>query len=324
LANRRLRFWPWPFGNHRKDIALLTRIENEAVAKEASDAADREALRLLYVGFTRARDMLVLVTRGGQARAWLELLQAPWLRPLEAGSKTFIDGVLGPAQVPCRTRIIEPPLSAERKNAATTYRWFPPAVTPTAKLPALITPSKEPEIPSARVVQTISLGARLPINGKVDENVLGDALHAIIAVEFINPNHPDRVATIARILEAYDLSQNISAQDAANMLNRFAKYLNELFQPKSILVEVPFLTTNNHGQQTSGFIDLLVETDKGFVIVDHKSFLGGSADWPAKALSFSGQLTAYCRARRDLPIASTWIHFAAAGGLIQVAWKEGF
>jgi ATP-dependent helicase/nuclease subunit A len=244
---------------------------------------------LLYVGFTRARDMLVLATRGGQASAWLELLQAPWLRPLEAGGKTIIDGVLGPTQVSCCTRIIQPPVSAERKHAATTYRWFPARVTPTVKLPALIPPSKQPEIPSARVVQMINLGTRLPINGKVNEKVLGDALHAIIASEFINPNHPDRLATIRRILQACDLSQNIGAQDTANMLNRFTKHLNELFQPKSILVEVPFLTTNKRRQQTSGFIDLLVETDKGIVVVDHKSFLGGSADWPAKALSFSGQ-----------------------------------
>jgi ATP-dependent exoDNAse (exonuclease V) beta subunit len=321
LANRRLRFWPWPFGNHQKGIALLTRIENEAVGKEASGAADREALRLLYVGFTRARDILVLVTRSGQASTWLELLQAPWLKPLEGGSsKTIIDGVLGPAQVPCCTRVIQPPLSAERKDAATTYRWFPAAVTPTAKLPALITPSREPEIPSGRVVQTINLGTRLPISGKVSKNILGDALHAIFAAEFINPNHPDRLATIRRILQAYDLSQNISTQDTANVLNRFTTRLNGLFQPKSILVETPFLTTNNNGQQISGFIDLLVATDKGFVIIDHKSFLGRSADWPAKALSYSGQLAAYCGARRNLPIASTWIHFAAAGGLMQVAW----
>ena len=320
LANRRLRFWPWPFGNHQKGIALLTRIENEAVAKEASAAAAREALRLLYVGFTRARDLLVLVTRSGQANAWLELPQAPWFKPLKGGSKAIIEGVLGPARVPCCTRVIQPPSSAERKDAATTYRWFPAAVIPTAKLPALITPSREPEIPSARVVQTNNLGTRLAISGKVSENILGDALHAIFAAEFINPNHPDRLATIRRILQAYDLSQNISTQDTASMLNRFAANLKELFQPKSVLVEVPFLTTNNRGQQISGFIDLLVETDKGFVIIDHKSFLGGSADWPAKALSYSGQLAAYCGARRNLPVASTWIHFAAAGGLMQVAW----
>jgi ATP-dependent exoDNAse (exonuclease V) beta subunit len=264
--------------------------------------------------------MLVLVTQSGQASAWLELLQMPWLRPLEGGSKTIIDGVLGPARVPCRTRIILPPLSAGRKDAAKTYRWFPAAVTQTAKLPALITPSREPEIPSATVVRTIDLGTRLPISGKVSENILGDALHAIFAAEFINPNHPDRLATIWLTLQAYDLSQNISAQDTANMLDRFGWYLSELFQPKSFLVEVPFVTTNNHGQQTSGFIDLLAETDKGFVIIDHKSFLGGSAEWLAKALSHSGQLAAYCGALCHLPIASTWIHFAAAGGLVQVAW----
>jgi ATP-dependent helicase/nuclease subunit A len=319
LTNRRIRFWPWPFGNHRKDITLLTKIENKAVAKEARAAAAREALRLLYVGFTRARDMLVLVTRSGQTSAWLELLQAPWLKPFEGGIDTMIDGVLGSAQASCCTRIIQPPSSAERKDAATTYRWFPAAVTQTAKLPALITPSKEPEIPSARVMRTINLGKRLPISGKVSEDILGDALHGIFAAEFINPNHPDRLATIRRILQGYDLSQNISAQDIANMLDRFARYLSELFQPKSFLVEVPFVTTNNHGQQTSGFIDLLVETGQGFVIIDHKSFLGGSAEWSAKALSYSGQLAAYCGARRDLAIASTWIHFAAAGGLVQVA-----
>jgi hypothetical protein len=264
--------------------------------------------------------MLVLVTRSGQTSEWLELLQAPWLKPLEGGSKTIINGVLGPARVPFCTRVIQPPFSAERKDAATTYHWFPAGVTPTTKLPARITPSEEREIPSARVVRTINLGTRLPINGKVNENILGDALHAIIAAEFINPNHPDRLATIRRTLQSYDLSQNISAQDTANMLNRFTTQLNELFQPKSILLETPFLTTNNRGQQTSGFIDLLVETEKGFVIVDHKSFMGRSVDWPTKALPYSGQLAAYCEARCHLPIASTWIHFAAAGGLVQLAW----
>jgi hypothetical protein len=37
-------------------------------------------------------------------------------------------------------------------------------------------------------------------------------------------------------------------------------------------------------------------------------------------LAAAGQLAAYCGARRDLPIVSAWIHFAAAAGLMQVAW----
>jgi len=314
------RFWPWPFGGHRTGIPLLARIENETSAQEARAAAAREELRLLYVGFTRARDILVLITRSGQPSAWLELLKAPWLVPLERGSETIIDGFLGPAQVPYRTRIIQPPVSIVRKDAASTYRWFPAPVQPKAKVPALIVPSKQPGLASAKVMQTILLGTRLPISGNVSEDILGDALHAIFAAEFINPRHPDRIPAIERMTRAYGLNQNIKGQDLADVLDRFMARLDTLFKPRSILVETPFETINIHGQRTSGFIDLLLETDQGLVIIDHKSSLGASADWPAKALSYSGQLAAYCDSRRDLPIASTWIHFAAAGALVQIAW----
>jgi hypothetical protein len=44
------------------------------------------------------------------------------------------------------------------------------------------------------------------------------------------------------------------------MLDRFAAQLNKLFQPKTILLETPFLSVNNHGQRTSGYVDLLLET----------------------------------------------------------------
>jgi hypothetical protein len=77
------------------------------------------------------------------------------------------------------------------------------------------------------------------------------------------------------------------------MVNCFAAHLEKLLQPKTILVETPFLSVNNHGQRTSRYIDLLLETSEGAVIIDHKSFLGKRADWPAKALSFSGQLATY-------------------------------
>jgi ATP-dependent exoDNAse (exonuclease V) beta subunit len=85
---------------------LAEQIENETVGQEARAAAAREELRLLYVGFTRARDMLVLITRTGKESAWLDLLQAPWFVPLE-GTDTTLQGSVGPAQVPCATRIID-------------------------------------------------------------------------------------------------------------------------------------------------------------------------------------------------------------------------
>ena len=171
---------------------------------------------------------------------------------------------------------------------------------------------------SAHVGQMSDSGDRLPITGAVEENILGDALHALFAADFINPQHPERQITIKRILAAYNLDESIKAQDVALMLDRFAALLDKLFQPQTILVETPFLSLNSHGQRTSGYIDLLLETSKGAVIIDHKSFLGKRADWSDKALSYSGQLAAYRNARHTSAIDSTWIHFAAGGGLAQV------
>jgi ATP-dependent helicase/nuclease subunit A len=319
LANRRIAFWPWPFGGQQKDIPLKERIEDAAVGREALSAAAKEELRLLYVGFTRARDMLVLATREAQPSAWLDLLEAPWLQPLGKG-KTPVFGLLGPSKVPYCTRIIEPRAEIERPEASPNYRWFPASVISTPKLPASIVPSGQSLMASAKVVQMIDAGDRLPITGTVEENILGHALHALFAADFINPQHPERQITIKRILAAYNLDESIKAQDVALTLDRFAALLNKLFQPQTILVETPFLSVNSHGQRTLGYIDLLLETSKGAVIIDHKSFLGKKSDWPAKALSYSGQLAAYRGARGGSAIDSTWIHFAAGGGLVQVEW----
>jgi len=321
LANRRLRFWPWPFGGQQTGIPLATQIESSAAGQGALAAAAREELRLLYVGFTRVRDMLVLVTRRGQASTWLDLLQTPWLKPLD-GAGTVLHGPLGPAQVPSRTRIIQPPASIFVPAAAASYRWFPPPLQPTPKLPALVVPSKQPQLATAKVVQTIDLGGRLTMSGTVDEHDLGNALHAIFAAEFINPKHPDRLASIERLLRAHDLdqNQNIKAQDVAALTDRFAAHIEKLFQPKSIFIETPFSISINNGQRISGFIDLLLETAKGLVIIDHKSFQGKSADWPVRALSYSGQLDAYRNCCYDSPIESVWIHFPVGGGMVQVDW----
>jgi hypothetical protein len=90
-------------------------------------------------------------------------------------------------------------------------RWFPAPVILTPKQSALIVPSRQPLTASAKVVQTIDLGDRLPITGVCGrKNILGDALHAILAAEFINPQHPERMIAIKRILGAYNLDQLIN------------------------------------------------------------------------------------------------------------------
>ncbi|MDB6028332.1 MAG: hypothetical protein JWM68_4555, partial [Verrucomicrobiales bacterium] len=81
LANRRLSFWPWPFGPQENGIPLADKIEQSIIGKEALRSAEAEELRLLYVGFTRARDLLILVMEKDQPHPWLDLLKQNWLCP---------------------------------------------------------------------------------------------------------------------------------------------------------------------------------------------------------------------------------------------------
>jgi hypothetical protein len=96
---------------------------------------------------------------------------------------------------------------------------------------------KKADTRTLRKINALMLGDRLPITGAVEGNILGDALHAIFAAEFIHPQHPERLIAIKRILGAYNLDQNIKAEDVDVMLDRFAALLDRLFQPQTILVE---------------------------------------------------------------------------------------
>lgn len=80
LAGRQLRFWPWPFGGGTpySSRGAFKPLDNLALASpEADDARARDAgedNRLLYVGFTRARNVLILAATTEKA-TWLEPLQ---------------------------------------------------------------------------------------------------------------------------------------------------------------------------------------------------------------------------------------------------------
>lgn len=171
---------------------------------------------------------------------------------------------------------------------------------PTLRLPARLTPSRQSQLPGSRIGKIIDVGQRLPFSGALDEADLRDALHAIFAAEFVNPGHARRLETIQRILLGYRLSDHLKGEDVLQMVDRFRASLEQQFQPKQVLVEIPIATLNESGQRIEGFIDMLVETGDGWILIDHKSFPGKRSEWPAEAVSYSGQLALYREALKNL------------------------
>ncbi|MBI3852565.1 MAG: UvrD-helicase domain-containing protein [Verrucomicrobia bacterium] len=315
LANRRLRFWPWPFGQQETGIPLHTNVEAGDIGLAALRKAVEEELRLLYVGLTRARDLLVLVREKDQPAPWLEGLQAQWLQPgrdqLVLPDKTTLS---------LQTLQLTPPAEIASAKMDSTYAWFPAPLTPTPKLSARLTPSRQSQLLGSRIGRIIEIGPRLPFSGALEEADLGDALHAIFAAEFVNPGHARRLETIQRILLGYELSDHLKGEDVLQTVDQFRASLEQQFHPKQVLVEIPIATTNESDQRIEGFIDMLVETSNGWILIDHKSFPGKRSEWPTEAVSYSGQLALYREALKKLklPVASVWIHFAVGGGFVEV------
>lgn len=315
LADRTLHFWPAPFELKSNDFGHLTTIRNSEPVKRIRQRTENESLRLLYVGVTRARDRLILVTADKVQNTWLDSLGAEWLTTAEN-----ILRLPSGTSIPCQRHVVIP---AEAPTHATTTgdsRWFPVVDAPSPKPAATRVPSGEAPIDTATIKDTVEYGERLPVNGTVDEASLGNALHAFLAFDLMNPENNARLEVSRRLLANHGLDDNLSAEDVVSCATRFRREIEERFQPKQIQVEVPFRHINASGQVITGFIDLLIETDQGWVVIDHKSFPGKKADWNDKALSYSGQLKAYQDALmpHGIVVAGTWIHLVVGGGLVAV------
>jgi len=317
LTNRRLRYWPWPFGGMRKGINVADKIDESPVGQADMQKQMEEAVRLLYVSFTRARDYLILPLQSkAKARPWLDTVGADWLTPQEK-EITLPDGQL----VSCKLEVPEGPDELIPVEPDPGQVWFPPPKDATVKLPAHLSPSMLPAVSSATIGCQIEVGPRLPLQGNPDTELLGNALHNMFAADLVSPEHAGREAMALGVLENHNLSENLSVQDALDCSLRFLSCINENFKPVGIHCEWPVSMAFENGQRMNGWIDVLIETAEGCIIIDHKSFPGSKSEWERKALSYSGQLEAYRSAVQQAtgrPVISQWIHFPVGGGLLEL------
>ena len=315
LANRTLHFWPSPFNLTSKDFGHLEVIRHSEPAQRIQAQAENEATRLLYVGITRARDRLILVEGEKVTNHWLNSLNADWLTA-ENTAIALPNGM----NIPVQQETIIPGIPDPIGNAVSDQNWFPAATETTEKLPATRVPSAEEPIETASVSEVIEFAPRLPVKGAPDDAALGNVIHSFLAYDLHSSGHDDRHEVAGRLIANHGLSDNLLTEDLIACSTRFREEIEERFHPKQVLVEVPFHRTNETGQSITGFIDLLLETDQGWVLIDHKSFPGGRSDWEAKALSYSGQLQAYKTAlgANAIELKESWIHFSVGGALLSV------
>lgn len=349
LGQRWIRYWPWPLGMERK-APLRDLAESSAVGKRLAQRESRERVRLLYVGFTRAKDHLIIAApinkKGEHRRAWLDELRdahGTLLELPEPEASVGTVGVLGnqsdsgyfEARVwrLSGTEPVSPPTIDDARfwyASSTSLRTNATASASSEQPPRyVINPSDVVDagltLPNARVVSSERLSHRLPFQspkGRTWDEV-GNAIHAFLAADQAHLEQPERHALAQRILAAASLESEFTSDALLAASDALRVYIEDRWPNAKWHREVPIaavIDTPLGARAVEGTIDLWLETEDGGIVIDHKSFPGASTHWHEQALKHAPQLFTYGLALRTAGhrVLGYFVHFVIGGGIVEV------
>jgi ATP-dependent exoDNAse (exonuclease V) beta subunit len=319
LQNRFVRYWPWPFGKQSAGIPVKDRIDESDIAKTFEAAAIEEARRLLYVSMTRPREMLILATKQkAKSLPWLDTLGADWLTSIEADATEL--ALPSGKTVPIATIELAPSEGvAAAKGEQPLYWWR--RIEPIERKPKNFNPSSAM---AERVViqEQVSIGDRLSVTPGVDWSLLGTAVHACLAASLTDASSDFLASDVSRLLSAFGVKANIDAIALTRQVHSIKDWINSRWPGCRPLAETPLAARLDNGQEIVGRIDLLLMTDKGIIVLDHKSTPSGPSQWPELAQAYAGQLFTYATGVEQATkqkVVETWLVLPVAGAALSIA-----
>jgi len=286
LARRWIRYWPNPYNARAKaEYHDLVRSHKAFAVYEGIEK--RESLRLLYVGWTRARDRVVLTCKEGKFT--------------EGVFEEFHDGTSpllsepGNGKVHWAGRDIEvasrSPLAIEpapiRQKAEPTYVTTGPAeFAPAWARPDLSNmkwEAGEPEI----------LGDPISLSGKPEMINVGSAIHGFLAADRKEYPKEARLEMADGLLKRWGVVKALKADDLLEISDRLTKWVSSKWPSAKWHREQPIYQRLDPGSVSYGVSDLILETIEGVVIIDHKAYPGNIGRSKEFALLHVGQIQTY-------------------------------
>ncbi len=319
LQNRFVRYWPWPFGKQSSGIPVKDRIDESDVAKTFEAAAIAEAQRLLYVSMTRPRETLIFATKEkARSLPWLDTLGADWLTNIQPEATELV--LPSGTTVPVVTIDLQPGDGAVAEKMAQPLYWWN-QIEPVERKPKNFNPSSAP--PESVVIhEQVSIGERLTVAPGVDWSVLGTAVHACLAASLTDPSSDFSESDASRLLSAFGVKTSIDAVALTRQVHAIRNWINRRWPGCKPLAEASVTAKLENGQQIIGRIDLLLMTNKGIVVLDHKSTPSGPSQWAELAQAYAGQLFAYAAGVEQATqekVVETWLVLPVAGAALSVA-----
>ncbi len=305
LAGRTLRYWPYPFGA-REARNLKERLDGMEEYQSAYQNAVEETKRLFYVGLTRARDRVIFAMTKkaptqddlGKNPHAVDRLQTAWLDALAdeqllnfPSKEGMADWKVGDDAFPLTTRHLAP-------SAQPIPRSSLPALEDTLK--DTLCRKEDTSYSPARGIPSglhaddgkATLLCNLPklthsVGNPPDYGQLGNVFHNYFA---LNPQQ-DRIPIAERLISNWQMQKYVKAETVVEASEHLYAWLRRQYPDGTVTTEVPVTCHDDNGTLYQGFIDMLVETADGYVIIDHKA--GGAADAAAFAAGHIAQLRLY-------------------------------
>jgi len=343
LAGRWIRYVPRPLTGRSKGLGFVDRESQSREGLEARQDERCERARLLYVGFTRARDHLILAARnrrGRLATGWLDELQdgaGDLLLPLPipTGHDTLgtlrVNGTQAPVAVRSWEIDLEQPLAHAANDTRSVLTWRRPVVDREFVRPSYwIAPSSAaecwPELPVLRLEQAHRIGPALGVRhgSDVDWAAFGDTVHGFLAADRRDDDRALRLERARRLLVACTSGARLEEQDLLAMSDALATFVEARWPGAAWHREVPIRVRVGAGEQArrvNGGMDLLIETPSEFVVIDHKTY-GNPDPGAVRAHSeqYLPQLAAYGEAIGALGgkrVGEYWLHFGVTGWCVR-------
>lgn len=331
LLNREIRHWIWPFGMSDGPFPKIksgSGLELDALTSpEGQEQIVREReenLRLLYVGFTRAKSKLVLAHRTGKCQ-WLDTL---------TNADSLLDPELDPGEHPINgidTTLVIRHLSHDsvdqhRFKRATEQLWFatPAGLNAGTVAERYHSPSMAAPVDGMAIVETSLKGDQF-FPAKADEATyarIGNAVHSYMAAipSLLAGRDTLKTKVAERCLAAFDATGLLPASVLVSAGDRFVSWVDENYPGAVWHTETPVSGPRSEGGQWEGTVDLLLKLKTGeVVIIDHKSAPIRREACSVKAAEYTGQLAAYEQVLlgAGAGVSGKWIHFPLAGALVQ-------
>jgi hypothetical protein len=244
-------------------------------------------------------------------------LNAPWLLPAQPGEQlTLPDG----SSIPYECWELTAPSEQQAGGEAQALRWFPPIGDCTVRLPLVVSPSRA-EAEGCEVLEHLPVGQRIALGRGVDMQKVGSAIHGCIAATFASQPAVLTAAENAAVLSGWEV-RAVAPEPVLAQIRALNGWLAQQWPGARIHCEIPVEARCDNGQILKGQIDLLLQTDYGWVLIDHKSNPGGASTREEIVQRYGGQLRLYkegVERATGRPVVETWLYFPVAASAVRVS-----